>query len=136
MSEITRPVNASLGRTHFATHIKIGEHQLIGDEPKEKGGADQGPTPSELLLSALASCILITVRMYADRKEWPLESIDIEVDLQEREMRQEGLFSRITKKLKLNGDLSVEQKERLMQVSDRCPVAKTLLGEVSIETIN
>ncbi len=136
MSDITRTVSASIGQEKYSTQIQIGQHHLLGDEPESKGGADRGPTPSELLLSALASCILITVRMYADRKEWPLESVEVEVDLVERENKASGLFSRITKKLKLNGDLSVEQKERLMQISDRCPVAKTLQGEVQIETIN
>ncbi|TNE80083.1 MAG: OsmC family peroxiredoxin [Bacteroidetes bacterium] len=136
MSEITRPVKASLGKEHYATKLSIGPHQLLGDEPEKKGGGDAGPTPSELLLSALASCILITVRMYADRKEWPLESIEIEVDLAEREVQSDGFHSRIVKKLTLNGNLSEDQIERLMQVSERCPVAKTLLGHVTIENIN
>jgi putative redox protein len=121
--------------------IDVRGHQLMADEPKDQGGNDAGPNPYELLLSALGSCTAITVRMYAQRKGWPLESI--EVALQHERIHaedcaqcdtNEGFLDRITKLITLRGPLDAEQRQRLMDVSERCPVQKTLQHEVHIES--
>jgi len=121
--------------------IDVRGHQLMADEPKDQGGNDAGPNPYELLLSALGSCTAITVRMYAQRKGWPLESI--EVALQHERIHAEdcaecdtnqGFLDKITKSSSLRGPLDAEQRQRLMDVSERCPVQKTLQHEVHIES--
>lgn len=95
-------------------------HSWLGDEPVAKGGSDAGPSPSELMLSALASCKIITCTMYAQRKEWKLEGIEIELRIPDNEPRV------IEKKIHFLGDLDSAQRERLLAISSRCPVAKFL----------
>jgi putative redox protein len=121
--------------------IEVRSHLLTADEPEDAGGSDLGPNPYELLLSALGACTAITVRMYAQRKGWPLESI--EVALQHERIHAEdcadcetrdGFLDKITKNISLFGALDAEQRQRLMEVSERCPVQKTLQHEVRIES--
>ncbi len=125
----------------LSQRIDIRGHHLSADEPKDQGGDDAGPTPYELLLSALGACTAITVRMYAQRKGWPLESI--EVALQHERIHAEdcadcetrdGSLDKITKQISLRGPLDAEQRQRLMDISERCPVQKTLQHEVHIES--
>ncbi|MCB0700943.1 MAG: OsmC family protein [Chitinophagaceae bacterium] len=128
MSQIT----ASLGREHYVTHITspVG-NTIISDEPKEKGGEDKGLTPKELLASALASCVCITVRMYADRKEWPLEKIEVTV---EYDYDNQTRTSKIVKSIKLYGDLDEEQKKRMYIIAEKLPVSQSLSNPIHMET--
>jgi uncharacterized OsmC-like protein len=119
--------------------ITAGTHELLVDEPAP-AGADRGPTPYELILAALGSCTAMTVRMYADRKGWPLGGVEVRLrhdrihasDCADCETR-EGFLDRITKQLTLHGELDDEQRARLAEIAERCPVQRTLQREIAIE---
>ncbi|MBI3219507.1 MAG: OsmC family protein [Bacteroidetes bacterium] len=121
---------ATIGKEHFRTEIISGAKQIVADEPEELGGTNEGPAPGEFLLISLASCTAITVRMYADRKKWPLEKITVEVDFEK--IDNKTLFKR---ELQLEGDLTEEQRARLLQIANACPVHKTLTNPIEIETV-
>lgn len=111
----------------LAQQITIGAHRVVADEPAESGGTDSGPAPTELLLAALGGCIAMTLRMYADRKDWPLR--DVQVALAGHE--EDGRFV-VTRRLTLEGDLSDEQRARLADIAGRCPVARRLTAGVDL----
>jgi len=120
--------------------IRAGSHLLIADEPVEYGGEDAGLDPYSLLLSALGACTAMTVQMYARRKEWPLEKIEVRLtnrrihaeDCQECQTK-EGHITRIERHITLTGPLDEEQRARLLEIAQRCPVHRTLSSEVSIK---
>lgn len=122
-------VTVALDRAHYQTHITTGTHVLWADEPKEAGGQDEGMDPFELLLASLGSCTAITVRMYADRKQWPLETIRIVL---KRAQDKEQQRSRIHMKIRLTGDLSDAQRQRLMEIAGKCPVHRVLMNPLEI----
>ena len=120
--------------------IEIGDHRLLADEPVAAGGSGAGPNPYELLLSALGACTAMTVRMYAQRKGWPLESV--EVALQHERIHAEdcancdtsdGYLDKITKDLVFRGPLDAEQRLRLAEIAELCPVSRTLQHKIRIE---
>ncbi|HJQ67922.1 MAG TPA: OsmC family protein [Blastocatellia bacterium] len=119
--------------------ITAGSHNFYADEPREVGGSDAGPDPYSLLLAALGACTSMTLQLYARRKEWPLERVEVSlrhdhvhaIDCQECSTK-EGKISRIERYISLTGPLSDEQKERLLEIAKRCPVHKTLTSEVFI----
>ncbi len=119
--------------------VKANGHALVADEPAGLGGTDAGPTPYDYLLTALGSCTAMTVRMYADRKGWPLEAVTVRLghrrihakDCEECETKS-GRLDRLD--LELEGPLEAEQRERLREIADQCPVKRTLGSEVLIET--
>ncbi len=127
-------VKVNIAQSKYKTVLSNGRHQLIADEPLSLEGTDLGPTPHELLLMSLGSCIAITLRMYANRKEWPLEEVKIELS-QEKVIKEKETIHLIKKRIEFIGDLDEKQQKRLLGVSEKCPVHKTLLGEVSIETV-
>ncbi len=134
-------VAARIGREKYRTDMIAGGHALISDEPESVGGTDQGPAPYDLLLSALGACTAMTLRMYADRKEWPLESVTVRLDHSRKHAKDdeacedpECKLDRIERVVSVTGDLDGEQRERLLEIADRCPVHKTLDAGVRTET--
>lgn len=131
---------AESGAGTYTQRITAGNHELVTDEPRPIGD-DAGPTPYDLLLGALGSCTSMTVRMYAKRKEWPLDQV--RVTLQHSRIHAEdcadcetrvGLVNHIDLDLELIGDLDEEQRQRLLLIAGRCPVHQTLTSEVHITT--
>ena len=125
-------VKASLGKTKYYTEVIAGENQLITDEPVDKGGQNKGFNPFEILATSLASCTAATLRMYIDRKEWEVEKIDVEVELENFPLTKLAVFKR---NISFEGDgLSEEQMRRLHAIADACPVHKILTNEIEIQT--
>ena len=124
-----REVRVETAGGKFGQKVRIGPHELPDDEPREAGGDDTGPEPHELLLAALGACSSMTVKLYADRKGWPLRSVEVRLTGQ----RAEAGY-RIERSLGLQGDLTDEQKARLVEIAEKCPVARTLTGTIAIET--
>lgn len=132
-------VTAKIGRTAYRTIITNGMHQLTADEPLPFG-KDLGPTPYDLLLAALGSCICMTVKMYADRKGWDLEELQVELS-QERVYHSDcsdcesdnGFVHVIEKKIAVKGNLDDKQRDRLHEIANKCPVHKTLSNEILIK---
>lgn len=125
----------------FAQVIAAGSHQLTSDEPTDVGGSDTGPTPYNLLLAALGSCTSMTLAMYARRKGWPLEAVTVRLrharihaaDCEECETK-EGRLDHIERELELTGALNDDQRARLLDIANKCPVHRTLMSEIHVET--
>ncbi len=129
------------GKSGYMTEIITGQHDLVADEPVSMGGTDMGPTPYDYLVAGLGACTAITLRMYADRKKWPLEGIRIGLnhrkihadDCDECETKNKYV-DQIKLALSFKGDLDADQRQRLLEIAARCPVHRTLKGEIRIET--
>ena len=124
-----REVSVKWAAGQFAQDIEVGGHRLRADEQTDKGGDNSGPGPHELLLAALGSCTAMTLKVYAQRKGWPLR--DVRVTL--HGAHTDGAFA-ITRELTIDGDLDAEQRQRLIEIAEKCPVHKTLAGEMTIAT--
>ena len=114
----------------FRHEIDIRDHDLISDEPREDGGEDTGPNPQELLAASLASCTAITMEMYAERKGWDIGEVVVDVDY---EPAQRGSPTKFEMVVKLPKELPEDQREKLMTIAAKCPVHRTLEGEVMFD---
>src|SRR4051812_43949684 len=110
--------------------VKIRDHSLTVDEPADQGGEDTGPSPQELLAASLASCTAITMEMYAQRKGWDIGDVEVSVNY---EPAQRGSPTKFQMEMRLPKELPEEQRERLAQIAAKCPVHRTLEGEVMFE---
>lgn len=123
-------IEATIGKGHYKTVVSNGKLQLPADEPLISGGTEEGFSPTELLYSALATCTCITLRMYADRKQWPLDSIKVILS-QERASEEEGGIV-LEQSIELSGSLTVEQRARLLDISKHCPVHQLLAQPIHV----
>lgn len=122
-----------LDQSKYKTKIFADGHFIYADEPEELGGTDEGMTPGALLLASLGSCTAITIRMYADRKQIPLEAIKINLMIcPEEEMNKRTVIER---KIEFTGNLDEEQRKRLMIIADKCPIHKILSNPIKIVAI-
>ena len=114
----------------FEHEVRVREHRLTADEPEDIGGRDLGPSPEELLAASLASCTAITMQMYAERKGWDLTGLEVDCDYQPAERGRPTQFDLV---MRLPESLSDEQVERLTVIAAKCPIHRTLEGEVTFE---
>jgi len=132
---------AESGVGTFGQIVLAGRHTLSADEPVEVGGNDGGPGPYDFLLIALGACTSMTVRLYARRKEWRLEQVIVRLrhakihakDCEDCETRQ-GMLDTIERDIEFQGELDAEQRKRLLEIADMCPVHRTLTSEIKIRT--
>jgi putative redox protein len=129
------------GKAGLQTEIMVRNHRMIADEPLHEGGSDTGPTPYDYLSAALGACTSMTLRMYADRKQWPLGEIVVRLkhekthaeDCRQCAKTAEGM-DRIVREIEVTGPLTSEQRERLLKISERCPVHRTLTSQIHVES--
>ena len=108
-------------------------HRWLSDEPEDLDGANEGPTPVRMLLASLGACTAITLKMYARRKEWSLEGVEVELYMEE-DTGGDNHRTIIKRDIRVQGDLSTEQRERLVKIANACPVHRILTGEVQVHT--
>jgi len=129
------------GQGRFQQEITSGRHRLLADEPARVGGLDSGPGPYDLLLAALGACTSMTIRLYAEHKKLPLARVSVRLshkkvhveDCEECESK-EGMIDRIDRVISIEGELSADERKRLMEIADRCPVHRTLQSKIDIRT--
>lgn len=124
-----RKVETQFGSGAYEQRIAVGSHHLLSDVDASKGGGDSSPSPHEYLAAALAACTGMTLKMYASRKSWGLENAIVTVDI-----NRVDDVERFTRDITLVGNLDAEQTARLMDIADKCPVHKALIGTITVET--
>lgn len=134
-------VVAESGEGPFTQHVRMGRHLAVGDEPTDVGGQDRGPNPYEYLLAALGNCTSMTLRMYANLKKFPLERV--QVFLSHRKIHAKdcaecenkvGMLDEIERRIELSGPLTDEQRQKLLEIANKCPVHRTLQSDIRIVT--
>jgi putative redox protein len=124
-----RDVSVQWATGKFAQTVRVAGHHLVSDEVADVGGEDRGPTPHELVLGGLGACTTMTLKMYAERKGWPLTDVRVTLSGQQREGRLH-----IMRAIALSGALDAEQRQRLIEIADKCPVHKSLSAGAVIQT--
>ena len=124
-----RKVETQFGSGAYVQSVTVGSHQLTSDVDASKGGSDSGPSPHEYLAAALASCTGMTLKMYAGRKNWGLENAIVTVNISRTDE-----VERFTRTISLVGNLDAEQTARLLDIANKCPVHKALIGTIEIDT--
>ncbi len=130
-----------IGKSGYATDIMAEGHGLVADEPISMGGTGLGPAPYDYLMAGLGACTAITLRMYSDRKKWPLDGVTVKLNHQKIDAAEceacetkEGKLDQIEREIEFAGPLDEQQKQRLMQIADRCPVHRTLHSEIVVRS--
>lgn len=139
-----KPVTAEVVETLSGKYInstRVGRHAFTADEPAGVGGNDAGPSPYEFLLLALGSCTSMTVRMYAERKQWSLKRVRVRLAHQKVHARdcadcpqQDAKLDQITREIVLEGELTEEQRQKLLEIANKCPVHRTLTSQIAIQS--
>lgn len=124
-----RAVVSRFGSGHFQQALDVGSDHFVSDIEQEKGGNSTGPSPHEYLAAALAACTGMTLKMYAGRKSWDLQDAVVKVDIER--IDEVEIFKR---SIELLGNLDAEQRERLLEIANKCPVHKALAGKIEINT--
>ncbi|WKS96003.1 OsmC family protein [Riemerella columbina] len=123
-------VKTQLGTEKYLMNISAGKNQIIADEPIAKGGQEKGFNPYELLASSLSACTAATVKIFADRREWALDEVEVKVVFEDKTAEGHALFK---KYITLHGNLDEDQKATLMKAAHACPVQKILTSEIAVE---
>jgi len=138
---MSRNVSVNSGSLRFVQNISVGPHLFRADEPSENGGKDAGPDPFELILAALGACAGITVQMYADRKQWPLEGVHVVLSYTRAAAEDRadfdtkmGTVDGIEMGMVFDGDLSEDQQRRMLEIAGKCPIHRLLSSPVPIQT--
>ncbi len=135
-------VVASLGEDKYTTQVQAGKHSFTADEPEKRGGNDYGPNPYDLLASAVATCKAMTMKMYAERKKWDLKEVDVHVthskdhaeDCNKCEDSSDAMIDKFDVLIDLEGDLNDTQRERLLEISAKCPVHRSLQNDIEFHS--
>jgi len=130
LKDMHKFIEASIGKDHYKTTVSNGKLQMIADEPVSVGGTEEGFTPKELLYAALATCTCMTLRMYADRKQWPLDTVKVTLSMEKATEETEGIV--LDQHIELTGLLTSEQRYSLLDISKRCPVHHLLSKPIQI----
>ena len=123
------------GQGPYQQTVRVGKHSLIADEPVAMGGNDAGPAPFDFLLASLGSCTSITLRMYAERKELPLVGGSGELTHARVDVEGGGKIDRISRLIRLDGDLTPEQRSRLLAIANKCPMYRCLQSDIRIDSL-
>lgn len=135
--ETDKEVVVEIGQRKYKTEVQAGDHYWISDEPTDLGGKNLGPTPFELLNAALGTCTAMTLRMYADRKGWDLQGVRVHIEHDKKHKGAEENGEKVdvfVREVEIHGNLDEKQRERLIEIANKCPVHRTLTGDIDIQT--
>lgn len=131
MSDVV--IVAENGQGRYQQEVRVGQHRLLADEPVSVGGGDAGPAPFDFLMAGLGACTSMTLRMYAERKELPLTGVSVVLSHEKVEVDGK-LRDRITRKITLSGELTPAQRQRLLEIAEKCPVHRALTQSLLIDS--